>query len=449
MLIVCGTDFSPQASQAVRAAVAIAKQTQSRIALVHAVQHGPSEVMWDEPAVLDSVEARLGEEAHSLRSEGIEVREVVLRGFADEAILEFVERESADLVVVSSLGHRSRLHWRLGSTAERLCETTHVPVLVVRDAKPFEEWAARSRNLRIQLCADFGSTSKAAAEWVMSLQKSGPCDASVVHIYWPPEERARLGVRNAVELIGREGIVEQVLLRDLEARFAELSEINPRFRVIMSFGRPADHLINAAEQEHMDVMVVGTHRRRALGRIWHGSVSHGVVHNSAGNVVCVPTPETQTWTPVDAMPQLRSVLVATDLSHLGNSAIAYACSILPSGGTCHILHVIESGAGESVPEEAKSGATVERESLQMAPILTSLAPEQAAARGIAIRPHAVRNRAIATTICQTAERLGVDQIVLASHGRSGISQLFAGSVAQDVLRRSRKPVLIVPASRDE
>jgi hypothetical protein len=83
---------------------------------VHAVQHGPSEVLWDEPAVLDAVETRLGEEAHSVRAEGVEVREFVLRGFADEAIRSSSRGRMPTWSWCRPLGHRSRLHWRLGST---------------------------------------------------------------------------------------------------------------------------------------------------------------------------------------------------------------------------------------------------------------------------------------------------------------------------------------------
>ncbi len=42
-----------------------------------------------------------------------------------------------------------------------------------------------------------------------------------------------------------------------------------------------------------------------------------------------------------------------------------------------------------------------------------------------------------------ASRTG-DVIVLASHGRGGVSRWFIGSVAEDIVRHSRTPVLLVP-----
>ena len=43
---------------------------------------------------------------------------------------------------------------------------------------------------------------------------------------------------------------------------------------------------------------------------------------------------------------------------------------------------------------------------------------------------------------------GVDLVVMASHGRSGIRRTFMGSVAEQVLRASSKPVLVVPARKE-
>jgi len=49
----------------------------------------------------------------------------------------------------------------------------------------------------------------------------------------------------------------------------------------------------------------------------------------------------------------------------------------------------------------------------------------------------------ARTILEYAEVHGIDQIVMGSHGRSGIDRTFLGSVAETVTRRARIPVTIV------
>ena len=51
----------------------------------------------------------------------------------------------------------------------------------------------------------------------------------------------------------------------------------------------------------------------------------------------------------------------------------------------------------------------------------------------------------ANAIVQAAERLGVELVCLGTHGESQLSKLLLGSAAEAVLRRSRRPVLLVRA----
>jgi len=49
----------------------------------------------------------------------------------------------------------------------------------------------------------------------------------------------------------------------------------------------------------------------------------------------------------------------------------------------------------------------------------------------------------ARTIIEVADDLGVDYVVMGSHGRSGASRILFGSVAESVTRRAPCPVLVV------
>ena len=55
---------------------------------------------------------------------------------------------------------------------------------------------------------------------------------------------------------------------------------------------------------------------------------------------------------------------------------------------------------------------------------------------------------VVDVIIRAAEREGADLIAMASHGRTGLSQVFYGSVAAGVLHRVDRPLLLI-RSRDE
>jgi nucleotide-binding universal stress UspA family protein len=56
---------------------------------------------------------------------------------------------------------------------------------------------------------------------------------------------------------------------------------------------------------------------------------------------------------------------------------------------------------------------------------------------------------VVEAIISAAEQEGADLIALASHGRSGLSQVFYGSVAAGLLQRVRRPLLLVRARGEQ
>jgi nucleotide-binding universal stress UspA family protein len=62
---------------------------------------------------------------------------------------------------------------------------------------------------------------------------------------------------------------------------------------------------------------------------------------------------------------------------------------------------------------------------------------------------ATRNGSPYAEICGYADDTGIDLIVIGTHGRSGLSHVLLGSVAEKVVRKANCPVLTVrPNERD-
>ena len=69
-------------------------------------------------------------------------------------------------------------------------------------------------------------------------------------------------------------------------------------------------------------------------------------------------------------------------------------------------------------------------------------------KGIEAQTRVVHGSAV-EAITETAEREGADLIAMASHGRTGLSQVFYGSVAAGVLHRVDRPLLLIRSRDDE
>lgn len=456
MTIVCGTDFSEPSFRAVEAAAHLAARTKMPLHLVQTLEVARSlddetGETWD--PLQTSATRRLRYTAERLRHLAGSVEIHVEAGLPDDALLEVAAKVSAKLIVVGPAGRR---HGRtaLGGHADRIAQRSHVPVLVVRDSLAFEHWALESKPLRIVLGADSSMSSGKAMAWINELRTFGPCDVVAIHLYWPPEQFHRLGLGGVRNYIDPDPEVTRMLEREFAERLSRLPGSGPvRYRSEPHMGRIADRLADLAVEEEADLVVVGSHSRNVLERLWEGSVSRGLLRCARGSVACIPAPATQ---PMRTIPKVRSVLVATDFSPTGDSAIALAYATVAPGGTVHLVHVvlrrIDPIAPHDIFSEARAGCGTQAVEAARKHLLERV-PDDMAAHGITTQAHILesdetsmrKSHDPARAICQAAERLGVDLVCIGTHGRTGAAKALLGSVAREVLSQSRRPVLLTRA----
>lgn len=445
--ILCGTDFSHEARHAVRAAGAIARRIDEPLMLVHAVEI-PRLGASGEKSLMASRRKELRQEAEEIRKSGAQVEESALAGRPDEVLVSLARAKRPRLLVVSSIGRRGAERWLLGSVSERTAERALTPTLVVRDARPLVAWAGGERPLKVFVCFNFTVTSEAALRWVKELQAIGPCDVVLGYVDWPAEQRTRLGGGGPLLPDDNPRDIQAVLERDVQVKADELlGKIPFRIRVDAYWGRPDARLAEMAKEEDADLVVVGSHQYQGFERLWHTSVSRGLLHQAAMSVALVPLAADKERE-AGIAPPVRRVLVTTDFSELGNAAIPHAYSILRGGGTVHLVHVIaqlpELPGGRFARESsARSNTPEARHVRECAAQLRALIPAEAGLRGIITQIEVVRGRDVAETIYQSAERLGADVICLGTHGRSGLLKALIGSVAQKVMALSRRPLFVV------
>jgi len=295
--IVCGTDFSATATEAVDIAAAMARRLASKLVLVHADQFYQSLVC--DPTVIEAaISQRRGElnsEARRLRELGTEVEEKFLFGSAFDELVKAGTKSKARLVVVGAIGHGLARRLLLGSVAERTAETSLFPTLVVRPKSNLAAWIDGKHVLKILVGYDFSAASDAALGWVNELCKIGKIETTVLYTNWPPDEARRLGYEGALPLTANPEEIQKNLEHDLEQRIAGfLSKQKVTAIVEPGWGTPEGYLFEMASRQKMDLIVVGTHRRQGLGRVLLGSVSRAVMHHSKMSVAVVPSGKTAT-----------------------------------------------------------------------------------------------------------------------------------------------------------
>jgi nucleotide-binding universal stress UspA family protein len=146
---------------------------------------------------------------------------------------------------------------------------------------------------------------------------------------------------------------------------------------------------------------------------------------------------------VEAKMNLEKLLFPTDFSDSNDDAFGYAQSLAAeSGALLYIAHIDEVGGLN--PEAAQAdllyssplGGDDRREVRNR---LRSIRPTL---DGVIYKHRYFRGSPV-EEILRFVQREDIDLIVMSSHGRTGISRLLMGSVAEAVMRKAPCPVLVV------
>jgi universal stress protein A len=132
----------------------------------------------------------------------------------------------------------------------------------------------------------------------------------------------------------------------------------------------------------------------------------------------------------------NKILFPTDFSHTGDAALEMATVLAKdAGATLLIVHVEEPpvayGGGEmyyGLPEPAHD--EIKRMLREVKPTRDDVQFE-----------HRLVTGDPPSAIVRLAEEENVDLVVMGTHGRTGLSRLLMGSVAEAIVRRAKCPVL--------
>lgn len=145
------------------------------------------------------------------------------------------------------------------------------------------------------------------------------------------------------------------------------------------------------------------------------------------------------------MIHLEKILMPTDLSENSKAPLEYALALADKfDAEMHLLHVIQDAASliagpdgfYSVPE----GFYQEMRDDAVRRLDEFVEPARRPGKGVV---REIKEGAPFVEIIRYARKQGIDLIVMGTHGRSGLSHLLIGSVAERVVRKAPCPVLTV------
>lgn len=207
-----------------------------------------------------------------------------------------------------------------------------------------------------------------------------------------------------------------VVLSALDAR-------GTRARALIRGGSPAATILASAEEENATLIAMSTHGRTGAARWLFGSVAEEVLRSA-------PMPLLLARPFREGEPLPKRILVPVDPGDVSLEVLASAIELATVFGShVMLLNVMPEGPAYGVP----------------VPQITE-AFERFRTAGVTVEPF-LRKGDPAKEILSLARDQKADLIAMATHGRSGVSRMLFGSVAERVVRGATIPLLLVRGPR--
>lgn len=213
-----------------------------------------------------------------------------------------------------------------------------------------------------------------------------------------------------------------------------LRSANVSVQTNVRVGEPALAIVRWANECGADAIVMASHGRTGLGRWLIGSVADRVLLASRVPVLLLRPALRQVdriktiLVPLDGSPGAAFALTAAaPIAQASGARLLLVCATVPSA-----VWFDHPGLGDAFEEERSTAA--ESYARSMAARLRRIGLN-ATGYGVSGLP--------ADAIVNFADRMDADLIVMSTHARLGVARSLLGSVADEVVRRSGRPVLLM------
>jgi nucleotide-binding universal stress UspA family protein len=208
-------------------------------------------------------------------------------------------------------------------------------------------------------------------------------------------------------------------------------------------GAPGPALTAEVEADGADLVVMATHGRGPLSRVWIGSVADYLVRHLHVPVLLVRPAESPE---VYGGTRLERVLVPLDPSSTSEQVLDATLALGGAGVAITLVHVVEPVLGvaePSLPFPMPMDPKLLGDLRAMAQARLDRVAEDLRARGATVVTRVLTGIGAAGMILEEAASGRHDLIAMTTHGEGGLRRLLLGSVADKVVRAATCPVLVV------
>jgi len=216
-------------------------------------------------------------------------------GYPAEQIINYVDEYGVDFILMATHGYSGIKRLTSGSVADKVIQTSKVPVLLVRDGIPdeisYDKWPQKT----IVVLLDGSKLAESVLPHVKALAKQRGtepvdivllrvCDRPLISSSYPKTSMTidrKEHVKKAITLFKQES--EQYLTSIGQ----QLNDNGLIVKPKILFGNPAKEIINYTNRHPYSLIVMATHGRSGLIRWALGSVADRILHEGSSPIFLV------------------------------------------------------------------------------------------------------------------------------------------------------------------
>ena len=179
------------------------------------------------------------------------------------------------MIVMGTHGRGGFERFVLGSVAERVLRKATCLVMTV----PPPAAVAKVPYKRLLCPVDFSESSLAALNLAFSIAKESDAHLTILHVFdWPPDEELLVERFDSPEL--RRVIEDQARTR-LDALVTDEVRVWCKPATKVSYGKPYRQILEIAERDEPDLIIMGVRGRNPLDVALFGSTTNHVVRRAS------------------------------------------------------------------------------------------------------------------------------------------------------------------------
>lgn len=231
------------------------------------------------------------------KSKPLKIRGELTEGYPAEEILRYADENAADLILIASHGGSGVKRWAMGNVADKVMRASKIPVWLVRagipDETPYDQWP----KITLLVPLDGSALAESVLPHVETLAKqrgAEPVNVTLLRVCEPPA----IPSYDAPELSGvplnwgeymdqevaRCKRVANEYLAGVEKR---LKESNIKVRSEVLAGKASDAIVDYANKNPFNLIIMATHGRSGLSRWVYGSVAQNVLQAISNPILLV------------------------------------------------------------------------------------------------------------------------------------------------------------------